>query len=80
MVARPQFWFNFKNEAVADFYIVTHRRMACPIGHRGAGLAKLDNYLDRPADPFNEHEPVDSSAAAIAWQGLLRLATSTADR
>ena len=26
-----------------------------------------------PADPFNEHEPVDSSAAAIAAQGLLRL-------
>ena len=25
-----------------------------------------------PADPFNEHEPVDSSAAAIAAQGLLR--------
>ena len=27
-----------------------------------------------PSDPFNEHEPVDSSAAAIAAQGLLRLA------
>ena len=26
-----------------------------------------------PADPFNDHEPVDSSAAAIAAQGLLRL-------
>ena len=30
-------------------------------------------YLDRPAEPFNSHEPVDSSAAAIAAQGLLRL-------
>jgi hypothetical protein len=37
------------------------------------GLALLDGYLDRPADPFNPHEPVDSSAAAISAQGLLRL-------
>ena len=27
----------------------------------------------RDADPFNDHEPVDSSASAIAAQGLLRL-------
>ena len=33
----------------------------------------MGDYLDRPAEPFNEHEPVDSSAAAIAAQGLLRL-------
>jgi hypothetical protein len=31
------------------------------------------NYLAKPADPFNAHEPVDSSAAAIAAQGLIRL-------
>jgi hypothetical protein len=31
------------------------------------------NYLNQPADPFNEWEPVDSSAAAIAAQGLIRL-------
>jgi unsaturated chondroitin disaccharide hydrolase len=31
------------------------------------------NYLDRPSDPFNKFEPVDSSAAAIAAQGLFRL-------
>ncbi len=37
------------------------------------GLAKLGDYLGRAADPFNAHEPVDSSAAAIAAQGLLRL-------
>jgi unsaturated chondroitin disaccharide hydrolase len=29
--------------------------------------------LDRPADPYNDAEPVDSSAAAIAAQGLVRL-------
>ena len=36
-------------------------------------LYKLGDYLNRPANPFNDHEPVDSSAAAIAAQGLLRL-------
>ena len=29
--------------------------------------------MNRPADPYNDHEPVDSSAAAIGAQGLLRL-------
>jgi hypothetical protein len=29
--------------------------------------------MNRPADPFNEYEPVDSSAAAITAQGMLRL-------
>ncbi len=37
------------------------------------GLANLDGWRDRPADPYNDHEPVDSSAAAIAAQGLIRL-------
>ena len=37
------------------------------------GLASLAGWRDRPADPFNDREPVDSSAAAIAAQGLLRL-------
>src|SRR6056297_2427981 len=37
------------------------------------GLYKLDNYLGKKSDPFNEFEPVDSSAAAIAAQGFLRL-------
>lgn len=37
------------------------------------GMSKLGEWRDRPADPFNDHEPVDASAAAIAAQGLLRL-------
>jgi unsaturated chondroitin disaccharide hydrolase len=37
------------------------------------GLARLEDHRTRPADPFNDEEPVDSSAAAIAAQGLLRL-------
>jgi hypothetical protein len=38
------------------------------------GLACLPDWRERPANPFNDHEPVDSSAAVIAAQGLLRLA------
>jgi unsaturated chondroitin disaccharide hydrolase len=37
------------------------------------GMVHLANFHDKPADPFNEHEPVDASASAIAAQGLLRL-------
>src|SRR5688572_11573899 len=36
------------------------------------GLAKLEGWQERPADPYNDYEPVDSSAAAIAAQGLIR--------
>ena len=34
---------------------------------------KLGDYTKKDADPFNAWEPVDSSAAAIAAQGFLRL-------
>lgn len=37
------------------------------------GLSKLGDWQSRPADPYNDHEPVDSSASAIAAQGLIRL-------
>ncbi|HMO25198.1 MAG TPA: hypothetical protein PKB10_02935 [Tepidisphaeraceae bacterium] len=37
------------------------------------GLSKLGDWRARPADPYNDHEPVDSSASAIAAQGLIRL-------
>ena len=61
-------------EAVADFYLEQTPTDGVPYWDTGApGLAKLGDYLDRPAEPFNDHEPVDSSAAAIAAQGLLRL-------
>src|SRR4051812_43250301 len=61
-------------QATCDFYIEQTPACGVPYWDTGApGLAKLGNYLDRPADPFNDYEPVDSSAAAIAAQGLLRL-------
>lgn len=60
--------------AAADFYIDQTPTDGIPYWDTGApGLVRLGNYLDREADPFNDFEPVDSSAAAIAAQGLLRL-------
>jgi hypothetical protein len=60
--------------ATADFYIETTPTCGVPYWDTGApGLVHLGDYLDRPADPYNEHEPVDSSAAAITAQGLVRL-------
>jgi hypothetical protein len=62
--------------ATADFYIAYTPTCGVPYWDTGApGLAHLGDYLDRPAEPFNDHEPVDSSAAAIAAQGLIRLGT-----
>jgi hypothetical protein len=61
-------------KASCDFYISQTPVDGIPYWDTGApDLHKLGNYLAKPADPFNEHEPVDSSAAAIAAQGLLRL-------
>ncbi|MEI6562925.1 MAG: glycosyl hydrolase [bacterium] len=60
--------------ATADFYLENTPTDGIPYWDTGApGLSRMGNYLRRPADPFNIHEPVDSSAAAIAAQGLLRL-------
>lgn len=62
--------------AAADFYIENTPTCGVPYWDTGAPLLhRLGDYLSRPADPFNEWEPVDSSAAAIAAQGLLRLGT-----
>jgi len=60
--------------ASSDYYIERTPTDGIPYWDTGApGLQFLGNHLDRPADPFNDFEPVDSSAAAIAAQGLLRL-------
>ncbi|NBC17919.1 MAG: glycosyl hydrolase, partial [Bacteroidetes bacterium] len=60
--------------AACDFYIEHTPTCGVPYWDTGApGLHELGDYLSRPADPYNDHEPVDSSAAAIAAQGLLRL-------
>ena len=60
--------------ATCDFYIEHTPPDGMPYWDTGApGLAHLGDWRARPADPFNDYEPVDSSAAAIGAQGLLRL-------
>jgi unsaturated chondroitin disaccharide hydrolase len=60
--------------STADFYINNTPSDGIPYWDTGApGLSHLGKYLDRPAEPFNDFEPVDSSAAAISAQGLVRL-------
>lgn len=60
--------------ATADFYIENTAQDGIPYWDTGApGLSKLGDYLNTPSDPYNDYEPVDSSAAAIAAQGLIRL-------
>jgi unsaturated chondroitin disaccharide hydrolase len=60
--------------ATCDFFIENTPADGVPYWDTGApGLALMDDYLNKPSDPFNSFEPVDSSAAAIGSQGLLRL-------
>jgi unsaturated chondroitin disaccharide hydrolase len=67
--------------ATCDHYIEIAAADGVPYWDAGApGLAAMDGWRDRAADPFNEREPVDSSAAAIAAQGLLRLGRVLARR
>lgn len=61
--------------ATCDFYI-DHASAADGIPYWDTAAPRLHHLGDwrlKPADPFNDFEPVDSSAAAIAAQGLLRL-------
>ncbi|MGH7450749.1 MAG: glycosyl hydrolase, partial [bacterium] len=61
-------------QATCDFYLDNTPIDGIPYWDTGApNLYQLGDYLNQPADPFNAFEPVDSSAAAIAAQGLLRL-------
>ncbi|MGA7237048.1 MAG: glycosyl hydrolase [Bryobacteraceae bacterium] len=59
--------------AVASFWLEHTPTDGIPYWDTGApNLHRLGDWASRPSDPFNEYEPVDSSAAAIAAQGLLR--------
>ena len=61
-------------KAVCDFYLDNTPVDGIPYWDTGApAIHKIEKLLDQKADPFNEYEPVDSSAAAIGAQGLLRL-------
>jgi len=67
--------------AACDFYIDHTPTDGIPYWDTGAPeLYRISNYLDRPAQVENDFEPVDSSAAAIAAQGLLRLGRYLEDK
>lgn len=60
--------------ATCDFFIENTPLDGIPYWDTGAPeLHKMERLLELNADPFNAFEPVDSSAAAIGAQGLLRL-------
>jgi hypothetical protein len=67
--------------ATADFYLANTCTDGIPMWDTGApNLHRLGNYLSKPSNPYNAWEPVDSSAAAIAAQGLIRLGNWLADQ
>ena len=60
--------------ATCDWYIANTALDGIPYWDGGApDLEKLGDWRARAAEPFNDFEPVDRSAAAIGAQGLLRL-------
>src|SRR5690349_1506164 len=72
--------FETAARATCDFYIDNTPPDGIPYWDTGApGLERLNGWRDRAADPYNAAEPVDSSAAAIGAQGLLRLGRTLKD-
>lgn len=68
-------WMRKAAEATCDFYIDRGTALdGIPYWDTGAPLLhRLGDWTASSADPFNRFEPVDSSAAAIGAQALLRL-------
>ena len=61
-------------EGTAEYYIKIAAKDGVPYWDTGApGLAQMPDYVEMKSRPDNPYEPVDSSAAAITAQGMLRL-------
>jgi unsaturated chondroitin disaccharide hydrolase len=59
--------------ATAELYLEEACADGIPMWDFGApNLSRLNDYKGKASDPFNKFEPVDSSAAAIVAQGLIR--------
>jgi len=60
--------------ATAEFHIAESFADGIPFWDTGApGVASFGKITSKPSDPYNDIEPLDSSAAAISGQGYLRL-------
>ncbi|MEP0711854.1 MAG: glycosyl hydrolase, partial [Algoriphagus sp.] len=60
--------------ATSEFYLKNTPTDGVPYWDTGApGLSKMGDYLNEKSDPYNAHEPIDSSAACITAQGLIRI-------
>jgi hypothetical protein len=69
-----RYWMQRAATVTANFYVANSCGDGIPVWDTGApNLHRLGDYLSTDSDPFNPWEPVDSSAAAIAAQGLWRL-------
>ncbi|GAL71820.1 glycoside hydrolase family 88 protein [Jejuia pallidilutea] len=67
-------------KATCDFYIGNTSSDGIPYWDTGApNIHNLGNYQERKAEIYNDFEPIDSSAAAIGAQGLLRLSNLLKD-
>ena len=68
-------WLEKAARAGCDFYLqqATALDGICYWDTGAPQLYRLGDWQARAADPFNDFEPVDASASAIAAQGLLRL-------
>lgn len=61
--------------ACCDFYLQQASALdgICYWDTGAPQLYRLGDWQAKPADPYNDYEPVDASASAIAAQGLIRL-------
>jgi hypothetical protein len=76
-------WGDNKNEgltlycraaaATADWWLTHSFADGMVYWDSGAPGIPRSNHYSSTSDPYNDHEPIDSSAAAIAAQGMLRL-------
>jgi len=61
-------------KATSEFYIENTPTDGITYWDTGApGLVHMGDYLNQTSDPFNNFEPIDSSAACISAQGLIRI-------
>jgi len=67
--------------ATAEFHIENSFADGIPFWDTGApGVASFGKITNKPSDPYNDVEPLDSSAAAICGQGYLRLGNYFANK